>query len=180
MCRSKVTILLVLSFTLINCHPTIAPTRSVPKRNALPIDAYGGWIDIKLVSSSDSVEEKSFQGELIAVEVDSVYILQLDKVQGLAISEVKSAKIIIFNTSMNGYGIWTFLASLLTLSNGAYAVLTLPVTLITGIATTIGEANRINYIDYPQNDVSELRKFARFPQGMPKDINMATLRSRVE
>jgi len=81
---------------------------------------------------------------------------------------------------MNAYVVWTVAGSLLTISNGGFLIFTLPPVLISGILTTVAEANRINYLDYPSNSFKELSKHARFPQGMPKGIKSSDLLPRLK
>jgi len=168
-------IILGFVFILLNgCGKSItAPHDAVPKRKSLPTDAFGGWISVTMKSS-----QKSFQGELIAINADSIYVMNNGKVQLEQISDVNSARIVLFKTSSEEYALWTFLGSLGTISNGAFLVFTFPLTLITGIATTSSESNRINYLDYPQNNWEELMKYARFPQGLPQGLNVGDLKPR--
>jgi hypothetical protein len=162
----------IISFFLLlnSCGTVKAPHGSVPKRNALMTDAFGGWIELRLISP-----ENFIAGEFIAIRDDSLYILTGGEIQKYAIPNVSSARVVLFKTESDSYGIWTFFGSLLTLSNGGFAVITLPSTLISGISTTVVEAKRINFLDYPSNNFDELKKFARFPQGMPEGINTTDL-----
>ena|SRR5258708_2532525 len=159
---------------LSGCSKSItAPHGSVPNRKSLSTDAFGGWINLTLKSS-----QKSFQGELIAINTDSIYVMTNGKVQREEISDVNSARLILYKTSSEEYALWTSLMSLGTISNGYFLVFTLPLTLIAGISTTNSESQRINYIDYPQNSWEELMKYARFPQGLPQGLDVGDLKPR--
>jgi len=169
-------IISILLIVILNCCSTIkAPIGSVPNRKALTIDAYGSWLEMRLNSSNDPVA-----GEFIAANEDSIYIMQNGEVQIYAISNISFARVIIFNNSRGAYGVWTVAGSLLTISNGGFLIFTLPPVLISGILTTVAEANRINYLDYPSNSFKELSKHARFPQGMPKGIKSSDLLPRLK
>ena len=168
-------IISILLIVMLNCCSTIkAPIGSVPNRKALRTDCYGGWLDLRLNSSNDTVT-----GEFIAANEDSIYIMQSGKVQTYAISNISSARVITFNNSRGAYVVWTVAGSLLTISNGGFLVFTLPPVLISGILTTVAEAKRINYLDYPSNSFKELSKYARFPQGMPEGIKTSDLKQRL-
>jgi hypothetical protein len=158
---SKNNILVVLLLILCCCNSVRAPRHSVPKRIDLDREAFGGWIGVRHAKSG------LVQGELIAVTNDSVFIMESAGLQSLARTDIDSARVILFNTSEGSYGLWTFVGSLATISHGLFLVFTLPATLIAGIATTVNEANRINYVDYPATPWEKLHRYARLPQGIP-------------
>ena len=156
-----------------SCNTVKAPLASVPKRNSLATDTYGGWIELRLVSAKDSVS-----GEFIATGYDSLYIMEDARVQGYAISDIRYARVVFFKNMSGAYTAWTVLGSLLTFSNGYFMIFTLPVTIIIGLSTTFAESKRINFLDYPFNSLEDLSKYSRFPQGMPQEINIADLKPR--
>ncbi len=167
-------IIFILLIVIYNCCSTIkAPLGSVPNRKAITTDAYGGWLELRLNSSDDPVA-----GEFIAANEDSIYIMQSGEVQIYAISDISFARVIIFNTNRGAYVVWTVAGSLFTLSNGTLLIFTLPPVLVSGILTSVAEAKRINYLDYPSNSFKELSKYARFPQGMPEGIKTSDLNPR--
>jgi len=109
-------IIFILSIVIFNCCSTIkAPLGSVPNRKAITTDAYGGWLELRLNSSNDTVA-----GEFIAANEDSIYIMQNGEVQIYAISNISFARVIIFNTNRGAYVVWTVAGSLFTLSNGNF------------------------------------------------------------
>jgi hypothetical protein len=162
----------VFMIFMVSCASVRAPHGSVPSREKVKTDAFGGWIG---VTDSSKV---LIQGELIAMSADSVYLLNKDGFRGVAKSAIVSARLIIYNTSEGGYALWTFVGTLFTLTNGTFAVLTLPAMLISGIASTSTEAKRINYVDYPANNWKLLGRYARFPQGLPSDVEPSLLTPR--
>ena len=167
-------IISILLIAILNCCSTIkAPIGSVPNRKAITTDAYGGWLEMRLNSSNDTVA-----GEFIAANEDSIYIMQSGEVQRYAIPNISFARVIIFNNSSGAYVVWTVAGSLLTISNGRFLIFSLPTVLVSGILTSVAEAKRINYLDYPSNSFKELSKYARFPQGMPEGIKTSDLNPR--
>ncbi|MBN1387216.1 MAG: hypothetical protein JW965_02145 [Bacteroidales bacterium] len=168
-------IISILLIVMLNCCSTIkAPIGSVPNRKALTTDAYGGWLEMTINSSNDSIT-----GEFIAANEDSIYIMQNGEIQIYAISNISFARVIIFNNARGAYLIWTVAGSLLTISNGGFFIFTLPTVLVSGILTTVAESKRVNYLDYPSNGFKELSKYARFPQGMPEGIKASDLNPRL-
>lgn len=158
---------------LFSCSTVKAPRGSVPKREAMATDAYGGWITLSLINNENAVE-----GEFIAVNSDSLHVMVRDKVQSFATTEISSARVVLFNTDIGRYATWTILGSLATLSNGGLLIFTFPMWLITGIVTGSAESNRINFYDYPTSDWSELNKFTRFPQGIPDEVKITDVKPR--
>ncbi len=156
-----------------SCSTVKAPSGTVPVRNALATDAFGGWIELSLITPKDSIS-----GEFIATCNDSLYIMDRGEVKIYPISNIRLARLVIFKNMSGAFGAWTFFGSLFTISNGGFLIFTLPATLIMGIATTIGEAKRLNFLDYPSNSFENLSKYARFPQGIPEGLNIADLRPR--
>jgi hypothetical protein len=169
----KIKILLICLVVLASaCTGVRAPGKSVPKRHGVATEAFGGWIMV----SSGNPEVSG--GELIGLTEESVYIMTGDGLQVIPRAEVVSARLIMYNTDAWEYSLWTTAGSLATLSNGFFLAFTFPMWLVTGIPVATGEANRHNYIDYPAAGWDELNKFARFPQGIPKGIDISSLRPR--
>jgi hypothetical protein len=167
-------ILIALCFmVLCGCSAVKAPQGSVPRRKDIVTDAFGGWISASLKTTRNSI-----QGEFIAISLDSVFIMSDNKVQILPKADIDNARIILFNSESGAYSGWTFLSSLATISNGHFLVFTLPINLITGISTASGEAKRINYYDYPALTWDELNKYARFPQGIPEQVDTKEIKPR--
>ena len=172
MLKSKLIFLTSLAW-LIGCTAVKAPVGSVPKRTDLSIDAYGGWMEVQLLSTNTSRS-----GEFIAISNDTIYLMPSEKVVKYAVSDISTARIIYFNTETDSYNNWTRIVSVSTLTNGLFLIFTLPLALSTGISTTNAEADRVNYVDYPATSIDELKKYARFPQGMPREVTLDMLKPR--
>lgn len=167
---------LVLAITTTACASVHAPKGSVPKREQLLYDAFGGHMTLQVQQSSAMIVVES--GELIAVAPDTIYLMTGGKVKAYDKSIILSGRIVVFNTAANSYASWTALLSIGTISNGVYALGTFPLTLITGIATTSAESKRKNYFDYPVETWEFIRRYARFPQGLPHGIPISALTPR--
>jgi len=128
MSKSKLILIIGFIVLLISCHAVKAPKGSVPQRVYLTTDAFGGWIIITLTDSQSSID-----GEFIAVSNDSLYVMVGDKLKRHAISDISSARVVLFNTESGAYGGWTFLGSISTISHGGFLIFTLPLWLISGV-----------------------------------------------
>jgi hypothetical protein len=172
MLKNRILIALYV-IVLCGCSIVKAPQGSVPRRKAIVTDAFGGWISV-----SSKTTQSTIQGELIAISSDSVLIMSESKVQVLSKVDIDNARIIFFNNESGAYTWWTILNSFAAISNGYYFVFTFPISLITGILTVSGEAERINYYDYPALTWEELNKYARFPQGLPDQVDTKEIKPR--
>ena len=163
---------ILLTVICLGCGSVKAPQGAVPTRVLLETDAYGGWIGVT------GPNGEMTQGELIALTTDSVFVLDKNELHVIALGDVTAARLIMFKTAEGGYAVWTFLGSILTLTNGGFATFTLPATIISGVSTTFNEARRINYIDYPASSWAMIGKYARFPQGLPSNVDRTILKLR--
>jgi hypothetical protein len=115
------------------------------------------------------------KGELLAIDSNDLSILQYSYDE-----RVMTAAIIPINRIRNfeiqyakpkNYG-WSIpLLTLSTISHGWYLIFTLPLNLIVTISTTAGSQNSFMY-NKKEISLNELKMFARFPQGLPKGIDI--------
>lgn len=125
-------------------------------------------------------DEYKLSGEIIAVEKDSLYILTHAPSHFLAIGKEQIARMTVAfsltSDSPNKFGGWTALLCLSTLAHGFFAGITLPLNAIVGANISTAAAQSTFAVFYPDNiNWEELKKFARFPQGIPEGTNPATL-----
>lgn len=172
MLRSSLVALIGIGLFMSHCQSVNAPKGSVPHRKGIATNAFGGWVSLSFWDSTRQIVE----GEFIAVDNDTVYVLVGDKLDASKAADIRVARIILFNNDAAGYGVWTILTSLGTISNGGFMIFTLPMTLVTGILTTVAESKRVNFFEYPEHDWGALSKYARFPQGIPPGVNVDDLK----
>lgn len=163
--------ILIICAVVASCRSVKTPAGTVPRRGSLDKDAFGAWMIL-------TKGGKQIAGEFIASSNDSIYILPDNGLQAHAIAGLDTIRIVMYKTDAGAYAVWTSIASVATVLNGLFAVITLPATLVTGITTSVVEGNRINYLDKGKADWSEMRKYARFPQGLPPGLDRKSLRSR--
>jgi hypothetical protein len=113
-----------LALLMSGCARTIAPEGWLPKPSEIQSQAFGGWMEIEYASETGM---KTFQGELIAVQDNNVYLLS--PLYGLVVA---------------------------------------------GIASASAESQS-GFLRYPDTSWQEIAKFARFPQGIPKGLDLKKL-----
>jgi hypothetical protein len=143
----------------------------LPKPDAIGINQYGSYIKLRVTGS------QAIKGELLAVDKNNLYVLAdtaaTKKVTIVPVSQISKFKLL-YATPKNY--VWTIPLSLLaTISHGWYLMFTAPANLITTGAITASGFEAFTYnnkiITYEQ-----LKKFARFPQGIPPTVNIASIK----
>jgi hypothetical protein len=115
-------------------------------------------------------------GEIIEVDSVDIKILPLyqkNGIQTITKDEIQSAEVIIALTSDDSKKIstWAGLLNVLSIGHGYFGALTLPVNLAITIPMANDAAKGTYRVKYPDNITwYEMSKFARFPQGIPKNI----------
>ena len=92
-------------------------------------------------------------------------------------SKITNSTLELDEKSATAYGIWVFLGTIATISNGYYSVITAPLWLLAGIPVSVGESVRDRYeMEEPTQEYWEsIKIFARFPQGVT-DIDLASIK----
>lgn len=121
-------------------------------------------------------------GEIIAVNDDSIMLMPLDTAQRMfAVSrnDIAQADIIVALTSdtPEGKSGWAAFINVLSLSHGYYMVFSAPLNLIITSAIAKNATKSTYRIKYPEAiSWEEMRKFARFPQGIPTQVDRSLIR----
>lgn len=161
---------LVLAFVVVcgapACVANPAPERWLAPATAARTDPYGAWIVITKVGDSSEVS-----GEFLAVGRDSVFVLLEDStVRSLPTDSVATAQVAFYDAQWDQLTMWTVAGALGTISNGAFLILSLPVTVIGGtIATRNTSREPIRMVDGP-GGWDAVRMYARFPAGLPENL----------
>lgn len=147
----------------------------LPSSDAIDINRYGS--QIKIIPMSGPV----IQGELIAVDNNNLIILTdsvMNKKTGKIMNitprvNVKHFKLQ-YAKSKNYW--WSVpLLTAATASHGLYFIFSAPVNLlVTGLVTATG----ISDFQYNEKKITydDLNMFARFPQGIPENVNVASIK----
>lgn len=155
-------VLMCLFFS--GCATTQEPRGWLPDDTKVPTDPYGAWMEA-------NTNAGPVMGELIAVSLDTVFIANTS-LHGINKAEIQSARLSLYNAG----DLWAapLLGPLLTISNGWFLVFTAPMWIIGGsIAASSRSYEPI--IDYPAKPLHEFVRYARFPQGLPADLDRSTI-----
>jgi hypothetical protein len=156
-----------LCFLMTNCATTSVPGDWLSKPDFVASDAYGGWIEIKSL-------ENHIQGELIAIDEDTVFVAN-STLQTIASKDILSARLVIYDAqSMGG---WVLLGTLSTISHGLLLIFTTPMWLIGGTIAVVSRSYD-PIIDYPQRPLVDFKAFARYPQGLPPNLDRNVIRMK--
>ncbi len=165
----NIKIIAAVLFLLIGCKTK----EYLPKPYEMNYYTKGMWLECKLPDKTTS------SGELLALNEKQAFILPLNsKVQTIEKSNIQSAVLYLSLTADHPEELRgaTFIP-FLTLTHGIFLILTLPINLL--IAGPIIDSQRAGtyILEYPEAVTwEELAKFSRFPQGIPKGLDIYTLK----
>lgn len=138
-------------------------------------DVHGAWIEIRY---HDPESQGRARGEFLAVG-DSIYVLTAESLRVVPTAIVHGAELATFAAHGGDFVSWTLVGILSCASHGFFAALSVPVWLIAGSICTAGQ-NSTGFAAFPRRSWPELRRFARFPQGLPPGIDRAALSLKPE
>jgi hypothetical protein len=177
-------ILLLSGFILFlaGCNVSKIPVSYRYNPRQLKKDITGNWTEVRLNSKDITGSEVVLSGELIAIQSDTIYILTKHGLEGIHPYNVREAILYMFMSQSGKYAATTGLLYLpdiiaaIVIGEPAFLALGIPWVLTGTIETMATGLNNPNLLNYPyKNQLSELKKFARFPQGMPPGINKSRL-----
>jgi len=158
------TIAAIFCFLMISCATTNAPQQWLSEAEQVGSDGFGGWVDIRFPDGRIS-------GELIAVTEDTLFFAD-SMLRAVAAKEIVSARVASYHaSSLAGF---VFLGTLSTVSNGFLLIFTAPMWLIGGSAAAGGRSYE-PIVDYPESPLNDFRRFARFPQGLPPQLDRSVI-----
>ncbi|TNE80736.1 MAG: hypothetical protein EP332_06885 [Bacteroidetes bacterium] len=141
----------------------------LPSTSTIDINEHGSYI--KLTNKT----KPNFNGELIAIDTTLLIVLneETGKCDTAFISEIEYFKLRYAKPKHYAWTIPVF--SLLTITHGFYALYSMPVNLIVTISVTVSGEKAFQY---SEDDMTyeKLKMFARFPQGIPPNVNLDTLK----
>lgn len=157
------------------CASVQAPDGYLPDAAGTQWDVYGSWITVEY-GNKDSTN--FVEGEFIGFQDSVVYILTESEPFTIRYEEVKSASLDVNTRQTNLFAAWTLLGTLSTASHGFYLILSAPLWLVTGITNTVSASYDGRYAeDYPGVTWwQSLSKFSRFPQGIPREVDLNRLK----
>lgn len=143
----------------------------LPDSSGLDVNQFGSLITVAIN------EGKAIKGELLAINGVQLVVLNKDttheRISIIPINSVKHFKLRYAKSKHYG---WTIPVSLIaTIAHGWYLILTAPVSLIVTISVTSGGENAYTYSNKTMT-FDKLKMFARFPQGIPPNIDLASIK----
>ena len=167
--------LVLLLVGIAGCAGIAAPRGTVPMVDVAPQGAFGGWASVW----EGRGYSPDFEGELIAVSADSVFVLVGDSLVARSLNGVRRVRIVGYDPKAGDLMNWTLAGTLSTASHGIVAILSAPAWLLVGSAVTssAAHASEINVPGYHRT-WDDLKPYARFPQGLPAGLDRTTLRKR--
>ncbi len=164
-------------FLLSSCASVHAPYGFLPPgAKSLQKESYGSWIELHVINNRS--KDFMVSGELIAVSNDSVFVLDQNIFRAVSVFDIQKARLVEYNSHASELGPLVLLGALSTASHGFYLFLTAPLLWILGGSLAVSSRSRDPILDYPKHSFAEMSKFARFPQGLPKNLNRDELRSK--
>ena len=172
-CRISALSLLLLLLAGPGCVTTSAPGAWTDAPPAMASTTYGSWVDVR---HGDAAAADTTRGELIAATTTEVFVLTPDSsFQQIPRLTIIDLELTAYDANWGYLATWTTLGTLSTLSHGFVAVLSLPIWLIAGSAAASTQSRRPIFTN-PSLEV--LQRFARFPQGIPPDLDRNQLQPK--
>jgi hypothetical protein len=174
---SNVVKLLLMAFCaalLVGCAASSAPRGWLSNADKSQGESYGAWISLEYLWGETKTK---IRGEFIAVDNDTVFVFTDNKLSGYPVSQIKKAKLTTYNSQHGQLALWTLLGSLSAVSHGLAGIISIPVWILSGTFATAGQSYA-PIKRFPQKSWNDLSKFARFPQGIPPDLDRAKLNEK--
>lgn len=111
---------------------------------------------------------------MIAVSADRIYVLTVSGLVDVPQASVTRAQLDAYRTAQGAIAGWFILGLLSTASHGGYLLLSVPMWLIGGGVALSAESHAA-LISYPKKPFAAFRPYARFPQGLPADLERTEL-----
>ena len=156
---------------------TLAPSGWLPTPQDAQTSAYGGWIHVVYRGPAG---ERIADGELIAVNPDTVHVLGASGLVSVPVSAVTGSVLETYDPKMGAIAGAVLLGTLSTASNGFGLIITAPIWLLVGAgasASALTEA-RVREPLASAGGWLMYRPYARFPAGLPPGIDRSALRPR--
>jgi hypothetical protein len=145
---------------------TCSSPKNVSTPNNLKHKVYGSYANLYLPGNL-----KNKSGEIIEVNAKEIKLLQKGEVISVSKDLVQSCIISVSLTVNDPKKIntWASLINLMSIGHGLFGVISLPI----NVLATNGITKSKYTLKYPDNmSWDKIQKFARFPQGIPKNIDL--------
>ena len=163
--KNKIILTGLLAIIISSC----TSPRYLPSSDKIDINQNGSCINIIPKTTAN------IDGELIAIDSNKIVVLSeaTNKCMTVQINDVK--RFTLRYAEPKHYG-WTIpVYTLATIGHGALLILTAPINFIVTILVTASGENAFQYSDKNMT-YDKLKMFARFPQGIPPNIDLASIK----
>jgi hypothetical protein len=140
-------------------------------------EPYGAWVELELPSAGRQLPAG---GELIAIASDSLFVLTPHgEFFAIARADATRARVAYYDSQYGDLAVWTTFGSLATASHGLLLIISFPIWTVTGWPITAGQS-RAPLVDVGpgRRAWDEVAKYARYPQGLPVDLDRARLQPK--
>jgi hypothetical protein len=158
----------------LGCASTTAPLKWLSPPRETQRLAYGGWISANYTADRKKSEA---HGELLAIHTDSLFVLAANNLIAIPLKKITKAKLTAYDANTGPLTAWSVLGTLSTASHGFGLIISAPVWIISGTAATSAQSYAPQ-LSFPKKSWGEFRKYARFPNGLPPNIDRRALRSK--
>ncbi len=162
---------LLASVLVLGCARNTAPSGWLSPAAEASHEAYGGWAMVR-----DSAGTQT-DGELIAVNRDSVYVLTTGGLVVIPVRRVAKLNVTGYNSAAGTLALWGLAGTLGTISHGWLLLFSSPAWIITSSIAAAAHSREPREI-YPDVELNKLRIYARFPQGIPAVTDRRQLRPK--
>lgn len=144
--------------------------RYLPSSDNIDVNQYGSYIEIITKGTYPNID-----GELIAIDSNKIIVLteSTSKCSTVPTKDIQGFKLRYAKPKHYGWTIPVF--TLATIGHGLFLILTAPVNLIVTISVTASGESAFKYSDKNMT-YDKLKMFARFPQGIPTNIDIASIK----
>jgi hypothetical protein len=153
------------------CAHSTAPHDWLPSATQAGERTLGGWVSIDTRAKSKA---PSIEGEFIAIQSDSVFVLSAGELRAIPFGEIGSATVSAYDIPWDRLAAWTLAGTISTVSHGFGLLLSAPVWILTGSIVT-SHASKEPLHRVPRESWQDVSRYARFPQGLPPTIDRGSL-----
>lgn len=171
--RDKIALAIVLAASACVSHG--APRGFLTEVDAAGIQAWGGWIDVRVGAPGGG--EETLRGELVAASADSLWILTATGGRVVATGAVTQGHLTGYDPDSGEVERGVLLGTVSTISNGIFLVFTAPMWIIGG-SVAANSQRKVAREEVSALGWADLVAWARFPQGMPSGLDLDDLEPR--
>jgi hypothetical protein len=159
---------LLLCALVAACASNPAPRSALPTAAQAARGGKGAWV---VVQYKDGAR---LAGELIACSDGQVFIFNPPALVGVPEEQIVEGLVVTQRTAEWSLVAWGIVGTLSTISHGILAIISGPIWIGTTIASAAYESRQGLY-RYPAESWQDLRRWARFPQGLPRGVDAVAL-----